>query len=67
MAVLERMGKVEFVYSAKDRKTLSYKMSRLVAERERQNSVGKLFSSKYYESFNEPTIAESRNGSSPKK
>jgi hypothetical protein len=58
-AVLLRMGKIEFTYSEKDRKKLTYKMAKSVAEREQDSPFGKLFSPKYYNSFDNSQAGES--------
>ena len=59
VAVLLRMGKIEFTYSEKDRKKLTYKMAKSVAEREQNSPFGKLFSPKYYSSFDNSEAGKS--------
>jgi hypothetical protein len=49
MAIFIRTGIVQLIYSDADKQTLSYKMSRIVAERE--HSQGRAFSDSYYENL----------------
>jgi len=51
LALLTRAGVVEFVYSDADKDTFEYKMAKMVAERERHNSLGAKFSERYFQSF----------------
>ena len=52
MAILLRLGIVEFIYSKRDKGRFTYKMSRHVATMEEKNSsVNDLFSKKYFKSF----------------
>jgi hypothetical protein len=49
MAIFARVGIVQLIYSDADKQTSSYKMSRMVAERERGQGSG--FSDSYYENL----------------
>ena len=49
-AIAQRLGWVEVVFTDEDRKRLTYKLHQRVALRE-QGTWGKLFSDKYYRSF----------------
>jgi hypothetical protein len=51
MALLMRVGLVNFIYTDADKKTFAYKMARMIAERERQSNFGRIFSENYYQSF----------------
>ena len=60
MALLLRMGKIQFVYSDTDKNKPAYKISKFVAEQEQQNSsVGKIYSSEYYKSFDDSKLDNS--------
>ena len=49
LAILTRVGVVQFIYSDADKRTMAYRMSRLVAEMEQSHGRG--FSDTYYESL----------------
>jgi hypothetical protein len=49
LAILSRMGGVQFTYSDADKRTLAYRLSKLVAEME--HAQGRGFSARYYESL----------------
>jgi hypothetical protein len=51
MALLVRVGLVNFIYTDADKKTFAYKMAKSMAERERQSNFGRMFSKSYYQSF----------------
>jgi|GEM_PF-4916034 hypothetical protein len=64
---LQRMGKIEIVYLEKDKQKMTYKLSKVMAERENQNRpFGKLYSEKYFKTYHdaqpdEPSDKESKN------
>ena len=59
IAILLRAGVVEFRYSEADRRTLTYRLSKHVAEQER-GIWGSTFSRRYYESFDREDSEDSR-------
>ena len=48
LAILTRAGIVEFTYADTDKQGLEYKLSKLVAERERYTRFGATFSKRYF-------------------
>jgi hypothetical protein len=49
LAILSRTGVIQFTYSDADKRTLTYRLSKLVAEME--HGQGRGFSARYYESL----------------